>query len=80
VYSVTATANGCTSVASNSIAAINPIPAAPIVGSNSPLCEGANLSLTASTISEHPIYGTVLMVLSLFPKSNYCKRQRAAFR
>jgi len=51
VYSVTATANGCTSVASNSIAAINPIPAAPIVGSNSPLCEGANLSLTASTIS-----------------------------
>jgi len=51
VYSVTATANGCTSVASNSIAAINPIPAAPIVGTNSPLCEGTTLSLTASTIS-----------------------------
>jgi gliding motility-associated-like protein len=50
-YSVNATVNGCTSTASNVVATVKPVPAAPIVSSNSPLCEGSTLSLTASTIA-----------------------------
>ena len=50
-YSVTATVNGCTSAVKNVTATVNPIPATPVAGSNSPLCEGSTLSLTASNIS-----------------------------
>ena len=49
-YSVTATANGCTSPAGTVNVIVNPPPAAPIAGSNSPVCSGQNLSLTASTV------------------------------
>src|SRR5439155_12647530 len=49
-YSVTATVNGCTSAAGTTVAVVNPIPAPPNVGSNSPLCEGSAISLTSSSI------------------------------
>ncbi len=50
-YSVTATVAGCTGPAGTVAVTVNPIPAAPTAGSNSPLCEGNNLNLTASTIT-----------------------------
>jgi len=49
-YSVTATVDGCTSIAGTTIVVVNPIPAAPIVGNNGPLCEGQTLNLTASDV------------------------------
>jgi gliding motility-associated-like protein len=49
-YSVSATANGCSSVAGTVNATVNPIPATPVAGSNSPVCEGGTLNLTASLI------------------------------
>ena len=51
VYSVTATALGCISTTGTVNVVVNPIPAAPTAGSNSPLCVGQNLSLTSSTIA-----------------------------
>jgi len=50
-YSVTASANGCTSTAGTTTATVNPSPSAPIAGSNSTVCSGQTLSLTASTIT-----------------------------
>jgi gliding motility-associated-like protein len=50
-YSVTATVNGCTGPAGTTAVTVNPIPAAPTAGSNSAICAGQNLNLTASTIS-----------------------------
>ena len=50
-YYVTATVSGCTSTASGSVSVtVNPIPTAPSVSSNSPVCEGSTLNLTASTV------------------------------
>lgn len=51
MYAITASVNGCTSVASNIMAIINPIPPSPNTSSNSPLCQGSSLSLSASNIS-----------------------------
>jgi gliding motility-associated-like protein len=51
VYSVTVTVGGCTSLAANTTAVINPIPAAPIISSNSPICVGSDLNLTSNLIS-----------------------------
>jgi gliding motility-associated-like protein len=51
VYSVTATVNGCTGPAGTVTVTVNPIPAAPTAGSNSPICSGQNLNLTATTIT-----------------------------
>jgi len=48
-YFVTATINGCTSPAASVPVVINPTPALPVAVSNSPICEGNNLSLSAST-------------------------------
>lgn len=49
-YICSATANGCSS--KDTIAVIiNPIPNKPTAGSNSPLCAGQDLNLTASTIT-----------------------------
>ncbi len=48
-YSVSATAGGTGSAIST--VTVNPIPAAPTAGSNSPICEGATLNLTASAIA-----------------------------
>ena len=48
-YSVSATAGGTGSAVST--VTVNPIPSAPVPGNNSPICEGATLNLTASTIA-----------------------------
>jgi len=50
-YSVTAIVNGCSSLPSNLTATINPLPAAPAITTNSPLCQGNALSLAASDIN-----------------------------
>lgn len=50
-YSVTVTVNGCTSPAGTTPVVINNTPAAPIPNSNSPICEGTNLALTANNIA-----------------------------
>src|SRR5215216_399447 len=50
-YNVTVKLNGCTSAASFATAVINPLPAAPVAGSNTPLCAGSSVSLTAGSIS-----------------------------
>ena len=47
-YSLVLTASGCTSAAAVQTVVINPTPAAPVVGGNSPLCQGAALTLTAT--------------------------------
>ena len=50
-YSVTATVAGCTSVAGTTNVVVNSIPSAPTAGSNSPVCVGSTINLTASTIA-----------------------------
>ena len=51
VYSVMATVNGCTGPAGSTTLIVNPIPAAPVPSSNTPVCETSTLSLTANTVS-----------------------------
>lgn len=51
VYSVNVTVAGCTGTNSTISVTVSPIPAAPTVGSNSPLCSGQTLSLTASPVA-----------------------------
>jgi gliding motility-associated-like protein len=51
IYSVKATVNACTGPSSSFAVVVNPIPTAPVVSSNSPVCEGANLNLTSSSIA-----------------------------
>jgi gliding motility-associated-like protein len=51
VYSVNVTVAGCTGTNSTISVTVNPIPAAPVVGSNSPLCSGQTLSLSAAPIA-----------------------------
>src|SRR5204863_6487974 len=46
-YSVTVTVNGCTSVAGSTNVVVNTIPPTPTAGSNSPLCAGTTINLTA---------------------------------
>jgi len=50
-YSVTATVAGCTSAFGTTTVVVNPIPAAPTASSNSPVCVGATINFTASTIA-----------------------------
>ncbi|MEI7802312.1 MAG: PKD domain-containing protein, partial [Bacteroidota bacterium] len=51
-YHLAVTTNGCTNQnASNTIVVVNPIPAAPSITSNSPICVGATLNLTAVTVA-----------------------------
>lgn len=50
-YTVTATVSGCSSTASNTAVTVNAAPATPVLGSNSPLCEGGTLNLTAITVA-----------------------------
>jgi gliding motility-associated-like protein len=47
-YSVTQTVLGCESPAGTTTVVINPIPSAPILASNSAICAGQSLSLTAT--------------------------------
>ncbi|NLH79200.1 MAG: hypothetical protein GX465_19455, partial [Acidobacteria bacterium] len=51
LYSVIATVSGCASPAGTVNVTVNAIPAAPTAGSNSPICEGTTLNLTATMIS-----------------------------
>jgi gliding motility-associated-like protein len=48
-YSVTVTVNGCTSQAGTTVATVNPTPSVTSVGSNSPVCAGSALNLTANS-------------------------------
>lgn len=50
-YSLTITVGGCTSPQSTTAVVVNPTPAAPTVGSNSPICAGQNLNLTSNTVA-----------------------------
>ncbi|RXF67056.1 PKD-like domain-containing protein [Arcticibacter tournemirensis] len=50
-YSLTVTVNGCPSAAGTTEVAVNSIPPAPLAGSNSPLCAGNNVNLSAESIS-----------------------------
>lgn len=50
-YSVTVTVNGCTSAAGVTSVIVKNTPNPPIAGSNSPICEGSNLILTANNIA-----------------------------
>jgi gliding motility-associated-like protein len=50
-YTVTATVAGCTSLPGTTIVTVNPIPTPPTATSNSPLCAGSTLNLTATTIA-----------------------------
>ena len=50
-YTVTASANGCTSAAAFVNAVVNMLPLAPIVSTNSPLCSGSSINLMAGTIT-----------------------------
>ncbi|MBI3510729.1 MAG: gliding motility-associated C-terminal domain-containing protein, partial [Bacteroidetes bacterium] len=51
-YSVTVTVLGCTSTsAGTTTVVVNPTPAPPTVSSNSPICEGSTLNLTASNVA-----------------------------
>lgn len=49
-YLLTATKNNCTSVADTTIVIVHPTPTTPVAGSNSPLCAGNTLQLTAGSI------------------------------
>ena len=49
-YSVTVTANGCTSTPASVTAIVNMLPSAPIVSTNSPLCTGSSIYLMAGTM------------------------------
>ncbi|GAB3915521.1 hypothetical protein GCM10028826_30750 [Mucilaginibacter boryungensis] len=50
VYSVTATVNGCTSIAGTTTVIVNTIPGAPTTTSNTPVCEGSTISLSVTSI------------------------------
>ena len=51
-YSATVTVNGCTSEPSNILSAtVNPIPSAPTIASNTPICEGATLTFSSANVS-----------------------------
>jgi gliding motility-associated-like protein len=51
MYSVTSSANGCTSAVGTISVTVNPAPVTPTVGANSPLCALQTLSLSAQSIS-----------------------------
>ena len=50
-YSVYATVAGCTSATATLDAVVNPIPAAPVIGSNTPVCQGNAINLTADAVT-----------------------------
>jgi PKD repeat protein len=50
-YSVTVTSVGCTSLAGTTVVVVNTTPAAPVAGSNSPVCAGSSINLTATTVA-----------------------------
>jgi gliding motility-associated-like protein len=50
-YSVTATVAGCTSTFGTTAVTVNPVPAAPTPGSNSPVCTGSTITLTTTAVA-----------------------------
>lgn len=50
-YDAYVVVSGCTSAVSTTTVTINPIPAAPVLASNSPICEGETLNLSANTVA-----------------------------
>jgi gliding motility-associated-like protein len=50
-YSAYVTVLGCTSAISNHAVVINPIPASPVISSNTPICQGGAINFTANTIA-----------------------------
>ena len=50
-YSVTVFFGNCASAPATITVTINPVPAAPVAASNSPICEGTTLNLTAGNIA-----------------------------
>jgi PKD repeat protein len=50
-YSLTVTVGGCTSAVGTTAVVVNTTPAAPTAGNNGPLCAGATLNLTSSTVA-----------------------------
>ena len=57
-YSLSLAASGCTSSATVHTVVINPAPAAPTVGGNSPICSGSALNLTSSGSGAGTYYWT----------------------
>lgn len=57
-YSLSLAASGCTSTATVQAVVVNPLPAAPTVGGNSPVCVGNTLNLTASPSGAGTFYWT----------------------
>jgi|GEM_PF-247555 len=55
-YTVTAQLNGCTSASGTVNITVNVVPAVPTVSSNSPICEGAALNLTAGSTTPGVTY------------------------
>lgn len=55
-YSLTVTVNGCTSNVATVYAQIKPLPNTPLVSSNSPICEGNNLALSATNVNPGASY------------------------
>jgi len=47
-YTVNGNTSGCSAVQKTTVVTVNPIPGAPAVSSNSPICSGSTLTLTAS--------------------------------
>jgi len=50
-YNVVVTVNGCNSNSASTVVAVTAAPSAPTAGSNSPICVGQTLNLTASTVA-----------------------------
>ncbi len=50
LYSVTVSVSGCSSAAGSTSVIVNPAPVAPAVSSNSPVCQGAPINLTAPLV------------------------------
>jgi len=50
-YYLTVTTSGCTSAIGSGTVTVNTVPTSPMAMSNSPICEGEDLNLTAQTIS-----------------------------
>lgn len=51
VYQLIVQVNGCNSLPATLNIVINPTPALPVIGSNSPVCEGQSINLTSNTIA-----------------------------
>ncbi|HKS25131.1 MAG TPA: IPT/TIG domain-containing protein [Thermoanaerobaculia bacterium] len=51
VYSVTVTANGCTSPAGTTTVVVNAIPAAPTASNGGPYCTGGTIALSTATVA-----------------------------